>query len=84
MDYKNIIIENTDGYETEIKKMISIISDEIGKICDGMWTWDGVIERFDKGHFLWLSLDDDSPIACSWVEKKSKEDLYIYNTYLKP
>ncbi len=84
LDYKNIIIENTDGYETEIKKMISIISDEIGKIWDGMWTWDGVIERFEKGHFLWLSLDDDSPIACSWVEKKSKEDLYIYNTYLKP
>ena len=82
LDYKNIIIESTDGYETEIKKMISIISDEIGKIWNGMWSWDDVILRFKKGHFLWLSLDDGSPISCSWVEKKSKEDLYIYNTYL--
>ena len=84
LDYKNIIIENIDEYETEIKKMISIISDELGGIWDGMWTWNDVIERFKKGHFLWLSLDGGSPIACSWVEKKSKEDLYIYNTYLMP
>jgi len=82
LDYKNIIIENTDEYEIEIKKMISIISDEIGEIWDGIWTWHDVIERFKKGHFLWLSLDDDSPIACSWCEVKSKEELYIYNTYL--
>tara|TARA_A100001391_G_scaffold88473_1_gene58538 strand:- start:227 stop:1426 length:1200 start_codon:yes stop_codon:yes gene_type:complete len=84
LDYENVIIKYTDGYESEIKKMISIIYDEIGDIWDEMWTWDDVVDRFEKGHFLWLVFDEGSPIACSWFEKKSKEDLYIYNTYLKP
>ena len=83
-DYENVIIKYTDGYESEIKKMISIIYDEIGDIWDEMWTWDDVVDRFQKGHFLWLVLDEGSPIACSWFEKKSKKDLYIYNTYLIP
>ena len=64
--------------------MISIIYDEIGDIWDEMWTWDDVVDRFEKGHFLWLVFDEGSPVLCSWFEKKSKEDLYIYNTYLKP
>ena len=84
LDYENIIIKYIDGYEVEIKKMISIIHDEIGDIWDDIWTWDDVVDRFKKGHFLWLVLDEDSPIACSWFEKKSKKDLYIYNTYLIP
>ena len=84
LDYENIIIKYIDGYEVEIKRMISIIHDEIGDIWDDIWTWDDVVDRFKKGHFLWLVLDEDSPIACSWFEKKSKKDLYIYNTYLIP
>ena len=84
LDYENIIIKYTDGYESEIKKIISIIDDEIGDIWDDMWTWDDVVDRFEKNHFLWLVLDGESPIACSWFEKKSKKDLYIYNTYLIP
>ena len=83
-DYENVIIKYTDGYESEIKIMISIIYDEIGDIWDEMWTWDDVVDRFEKGHFLWLVFDEGSPVACSWFEKKSKQDLYIYNTYLKP
>ena len=78
-DYENVIIKYTDGYESEIKKMISIIYDEIGDIWDEMWTWDDVVDRFEKGHFLWLVFDEGSPVACSWFEKKSKQDLYIYN-----
>ena len=77
-DYENVIIKYTDGYESEIKKMISIIYDEIGDIWDEMWTWDDVVDRFEKGHFLWLVFDEGSPVACSWFEKKSKKDLYIY------
>ena len=46
-DYENVIIKYTDGYESEIKKMISIIYDEIGDIWDEMWTWDDVIDRFE-------------------------------------
>jgi hypothetical protein len=72
LDYENIVIRYIDGYELEIKKIISIIYDEIGDIWDDIWTWDDVIDRFEKGHFLWMVLENDSPIACSWIEKKSK------------
>ena len=80
-DYENVIIKYTDGYESEIKKMISIIYDEIGDIWDEMWTWDDVVDRFEKGHFLWLVFDEGSPVACSWFEQKSKQKLCLANAY---
>ena len=61
--------------------MISIIYDEIGDIWDEMWTWDDVVDRFEKGH-LWLVFDEGSHLV--GLRRKVKEDLYIYNTYLKP
>ena len=52
LDYENIIIKYIDGYESEIKKIISIIHDEIGDIWDDIWTWDDVVDRFEKWSFF--------------------------------
>ena len=86
-DLKCLLLSEVGSYEKIIKELLYDIHEEFSGGDDpwnDIWLFDDVIERFDKGEVLWLVLKDDKPISCSWISVKSKENLYVYNTWLKP
>jgi len=83
-DLDCLLINKIDGYKSVITELIFNIHEELSGDWDDIWSFDDIVERFDKGEILWLVLKDDKPISCSWILVKSKENLYVYNTWLKP
>ena len=83
-DLDCLLINKIDGYKNVITELIFNIHEELSDDWNEIWSFDDVIERFDKGEILWLVLKDDKPISCSWISVKSKENLYVGNTWLKP
>jgi 7-cyano-7-deazaguanine synthase len=83
-DLDCLLINKIDGYKNVITELIFNIHEELSDDWNEIWSFDDVIERFDKGEILWLVLKDDKPISCSWISIKTKKNLFIYNTWLKP
>jgi hypothetical protein len=83
-DLDCLLINKIGGYKNVITELIFNIHEELSDDWNEIWSFDDVIERFDKGEILWLVLKDDKPISCSWISIKTKKNLFIYNTWLKP
>ena len=86
-DLECLLLSEVGSYEKIIKELLYDIHEEFSGGDDpwnDIWSFDDVIERFDKGEILWLVLKDENPISCSWISVKSNENLFIYNTWLKP
>ena len=79
-----LLLTKVGTYKKVIKELIYDIHEEFSGDWNEIWSFDDVIDRFDKGEILWLVLKDDKPIGCSWISIKSDENLFIYNTWLKP
>ena len=84
IDLDCLLLTKVGTYKKVIKELIYDIHGELSDDWNEIWSFDDVIERFDKGEILWLVLKDDKPISCSWISVKSKENLYVGNTWLKP
>jgi len=84
IDLDGLLLTKIGSYKKVIKELIYDIHKELSDPWDDIWSFDDVIERFDKGEILWLVLKDEKPISCSWISVKSKKNLYVYNTWLKP
>ena len=83
VDLECLLLNEVGSYEKIINELIYDIHEELSVEWDDIWSFDDVVERFDKGEILWLVLKDKKPISCSWISIKSKKNLYIYNTWLK-
>ena len=83
-DLECLLLSEVGSYEKIIKELLYDIHEEFSGDWNEIWSFDDVIDRFDKGEILWLVLKDDKPISCSWISVKSKKNLYVYNTWLKP
>ena len=83
-DLECLLLSEVGSYEKIIKELLYDIHEEFSGDWNEIWSFDDVIDRFDKGEILWLALKDDKPISCSWISIKSDENLFIYNTWLKP
>jgi len=79
-----LLLSEVSIYEGAIKELIYDIHEELYSEWDDIWSFDDVVERFDKGEILWLVLKDNKPISCSWVSLKTRDDLFIYNSWLNP
>jgi hypothetical protein len=84
IDLDGLLLTKIGSYKKVIKELIYDIHEELSDDWDDIWSFDDVIERFDRGEILWLVLKDEKPISCSWISVKSKKNLYVYNTWLKP
>ena len=71
IDLDGLLLTKIGSYKKVIKELIYDIHKELSDPWDDIWSFDDVIERFDKGEILWLVLKDEKPISCSWISVKS-------------
>ena len=81
VDLECLLLNEVGSYEKIINELIYDIHEELSVEWDDIWSFDDVVERFDKGEILWLVLKDNKPISCSWVSLKTRDDLFIYNSW---
>jgi len=84
VDLECLLLSEVGIHEKVIKELIYDIHEELSAEWDDIWSFNDVVERFDKGEILWLVLKDNKPISCSWVSLKTRDDLFIYNSWLNP
>ena len=73
VDLECLLLNEVGSYEKIINELIYDIHEELSVEWDDIWSFDDVVERFDKGEILWLVYVMDVVDLSKYLYKKLEE-----------